>query len=118
MRVIDLIVLRCDGHMVLVNDPRGFRSHLIFSSPEQKAQESFSDQSSLSVVCRLCCRWRRWLCRNFSHLHPLLQNHLINFNQTWHNASFGEGIQVCSNEGPCPFPRGDNYHIARIHWQN
>ena len=28
------------------------------------------------------------------------------------------GIQVCSNEGPRPFPRGDNYKIAKIHWQN
>ena len=27
-------------------------------------------------------------------------------------------IQVCSNEGPCPFPRGDNYEIAKIHWRN
>ena len=29
-----------------------------------------------------------------------------------------KGIQVCSNEGPCPFPRGDNFEIAKIHWQN
>ena len=29
-----------------------------------------------------------------------------------------KGIQVYSNEGPCPFPRGDNYEIAKIHWQN
>ena len=28
-----------------------------------------------------------------------------------------KGIQVCSNEGPSPFPRGDNYQIAKIHWQ-
>ena len=28
-----------------------------------------------------------------------------------------KGIQVCSNEGPCPFPRGDNYEIVKIHWQ-
>ena len=27
-------------------------------------------------------------------------------------------IQVCSNEGPHPFPRGDNYEIAKIHWRN
>ena len=27
------------------------------------------------------------------------------------------GIQVCSNEGPCPFPIGDNYEIEKIHWQ-
>ena len=28
-----------------------------------------------------------------------------------------EGSQVCSNEGPRPFPKGDNYEIAKIHWQ-
>ena len=26
-----------------------------------------------------------------------------------------KGIQVYSNEGLCPFPRGDNYEIAEIH---
>ena len=26
-----------------------------------------------------------------------------------------KGIQVCSNEGLCPFPRGDNYKIAKIY---
>ena len=29
-----------------------------------------------------------------------------------------QGIKVCSNEGPCPFPRGDNYEIVKIHWRN
>ena len=29
-----------------------------------------------------------------------------------------KGIQVCSNEGPCPFPRGDNYKIVKIHRWN
>ena len=27
-------------------------------------------------------------------------------------------IQVCSDEGPGPFPKGDTYKIAKIHWQN
>ena len=27
-----------------------------------------------------------------------------------------KGIQVCSNEGPRPIPRRDNYEIAKIHW--
>ena len=27
-------------------------------------------------------------------------------------------IRICSNEGPCPFPRGDNYELAKIHWRN
>ena len=26
-----------------------------------------------------------------------------------------KGIQVCSNEGPRPFPWGDNYKFAKIH---
>ena len=33
------------------------------------------------------------------------------------NHLWGKGIQVCTNEGPCPFPREDNYHIAKIHWK-
>ena len=37
---------------------------------------------------------------NFSHFH--FQNHWANFNQSWHEASLGEGD---SNEGPCPLPR-------------
>ena len=28
------------------------------------------------------------------------------------------GIQVYSNEWPRPFPRGDNYEIAKTHWWN
>ena len=27
-----------------------------------------------------------------------------------------KGIQVCSNKGLCPIPRGDNSEIAKIHW--
>ena len=29
-----------------------------------------------------------------------------------------KGIQVCSNDGLRPFPRGDNYEIVKIHWRN
>ena len=28
------------------------------------------------------------------------------------------GIQVCSNEEPRPFARGDNHEIAKKHWRN
>ena len=28
-----------------------------------------------------------------------------------------KGIQVGSNEGLCPFPKGDNYKIAKLHLQ-
>ena len=31
---------------------------------------------------------------------------------------WGKGIQVCSNEGPNPFPRGGNDKIAKIHKWN
>ena len=32
--------------------------------------------------------------------------------------SWVKGFQVCSNEGPCPFPRRDDYEIVKIHWWN
>ena len=31
---------------------------------------------------------------------------------------WGRGIQICSNEGPRPFPRRNYYEIAKIHWLN
>jgi hypothetical protein len=37
-----------------------------------------------------------------------LYNHWANFNQTWHKSLFGEGIEVCSNEGDCASLREDN----------
>ena len=45
----------------------------------------------------------------------LLQNHWANFNQSWHKAALGEGDSICLNEGPRPFPRGDNYEIVKIY---
>ena len=45
-----------------------------------EAQVSFSDR--LSSVVRLSVY--------FSHLHLLLKNHWLSFNQTWHKASLGE----------------------------
>ena len=46
----------------------------------------------------------------------LFQNQWANFNQTWHKAFSSKGNHICSNEGPHPFPRGENYDIAKIHW--
>ena len=54
---------------------------------------------------------------NCSHFHLLLQNHLANFNQTWHKTCIGEGDSSLFNEGPRPFPRGDNYEIAKVQEQ-
>ena len=86
----------------------------VFSSPELKAQVSFSDHLS-SVrpsVCLSVC-----LSVNFSHFHLLLQNHWANFNQTCHKASLGEGDSSLFKWRARPFPRGDNYEIVKIHWR-
>ena len=29
-----------------------------------------------------------------------------------------KGIIFCTNEGPCPFPREENYEIEKVHWRN
>ena len=52
----------------------------IFSSPELKAQVSFSER--LSSDCPSVY---------FSHFHLFLQNQSTNFNQTRQKASLGEG---------------------------
>ena len=62
---------------------------LVFSSPELKAQVSFSDHLSFGV-----CLYVRLSVRpsvNFSYFLLLLQNHWANFNQTLYKASLGEG---------------------------
>ena len=49
----------------------------------------------------------------------LLQNYWANFNQTLHKVSLGEGdSSFFQMKGPALFPRGDNYEIVKIHWQN
>ena len=88
---------------------------IFISSPELKAQVSFSDH--LSSICLSVCLSVR-LSVNFSNFSSSSQNHWANFNQTWHKASLGRGVQFCSKEGPRPFLRGDNYEIAKINWQN
>ena len=82
----------------------------VFSSPELKAQVSFSDHLS-SVVCPSVC-----LCK-FSHFHLLLQNHWANFNQTWHKVSEGEGDSRLFKWRPRPSQRGDNWELIKINWQ-
>ena len=46
---------------------------------------------------------------------PLGQNHWANFNQHKAIHSLVMKTKVCSNEGSHPFPRGDDYEIAKIH---
>ena len=69
---------------------------------------SFSDQN-LSVASPCRCRRRRcWCCRKLftfsSSSEPLGTTH-----------PWVKGIQICSNEGSRPFPRGDHYEIEKIH---
>jgi hypothetical protein len=50
----------------------------VFSSPELKAQVSFSDRPLSGVRLSVC---------ELLHFRLLLQNHWTNFNQTWHKSS-------------------------------
>ena len=73
----------------------------IFSSPEPKAQVSFSDKN-LSVVSH-CRRRGCWRCRKlftFSSTGPISTE--LGTKHPW-----VMGIQVYSNEGSHPFSRGD-----------
>ena len=82
---------------LVVQKKKDFTS-MYFSSAELKAQVSFSDRY-LSVVCHCHCH------KLFTYSSSLRR---ANFNQTWHKAFLGEGNSSSSNEGPRPFPRGDN----------
>ena len=76
---------------------------------------SFSDQN-LSVVRRYRRRCRS--CRKlftFSSSSPTTGPISTNHDT---RLPWVKGIQVSSNEGPRPFPRGDNYEIAKMHWRN
>jgi hypothetical protein len=61
-------------------------SIFFFSSPELKAQVSFSDRPLSGV--RLSVRLS--VCK-LLHFRLLLQNRWTNFNQTWHKSSLGKG---------------------------
>ena len=73
----------------------------LISSPELKAQVSFSDHI---FVCKLhififFSRTTGPISTKVDTKHPWVM-----------------GIQVCSNEGLHPFPWGENYEIVKIHW--
>ena len=56
-------------------------------------------------------------CVNFSRFR-LLQNHCANFTKLAQNILGWKGFKFSSNEGQRLSPRGDNYEIAKIPWQN
>ena len=55
---------------------------------------------------------------NYSHFLSHLQKHWANYNQTWHKASLGDEDSSLLKWGPCPFPRGNDFEIVKIHWRN
>ena len=79
---------------------------LFISSPEPKAQESFS-YKNLSFVRRRCLCSS--LCRKIFTFSSFLQNHLANISQTGTKPPWVKGNQVCSNEGHRQFlPNSEN----------
>jgi hypothetical protein len=91
--------------------------HIVFSSPELKAQVSFSDRPlsgvRLSVrpsVCpSVCTSVNFYIFDFFSRtVGPILTR--LNTNHPW-----VKGIQVCSKEGDIPSPRGDNRERVKLH---
>ena len=82
-----------------------FHSALLdFSSPEPKAQVSFSDQN-LCVVRRRCRKLFIFFSRTTGPVSTKLET----------TYSWVKRIQISSNEWSHPFPRGDNYEKAKIH---
>ena len=77
---------------------------LIFNSSELKDQMSFIC-SSLSLCCLLT--------------YFPLQNHWVNFNQTWHKASLGKSDSNLLKWKATLLitVRGDYGNIVKIHWQ-
>jgi hypothetical protein len=92
---------------------------VIFSSPELKAQVSFSDHRlsvvRLSVYPSICLS-----------VYPSVNFYIFDFfsrttgpilTRLGTNHPWGEGIQVCSNEGDHLSPRGDNSKRVKMHWK-
>ena len=71
-----------------------------FSSPELKALVCFSDRLWYNVRPSVC------MFVNFTHFHVRTTGSILTKLVTMH--PWTKGIQVCSNEDPRPFPRGDN----------
>ena len=64
---------------------------------------------SSSEICSLSIVVVGVVVVNFSQFHLLLQNHLNNFNQTWHKAFLDDGNSILFKWRASPFQRGDNW---------
>jgi hypothetical protein len=85
------------------------KSILLFSSPELKAQVSYSDRL-LSVV-----RLSVYLSVNFYIFDFFSKTTGPILTKIGTNHPLGEGLQVCSNERDCLSPRGDNSERVKMH---
>jgi hypothetical protein len=80
----------------------------LFSSPELKAQVSYSDGRLSVIRPSVCPSVNFYIFDFFSRTTgPILTR--LGTNHLW-----GEGFQVCSNEGDCLSPRGDNNESVKI----
>ena len=97
------IIYRCLNQFG--NACNSFEIFPLFSSPEPKAQVSFSDQN-LSVVrrCSSCC----WHCRKLFTFSSSSPEALGQFQPNLAQSILGWRLDY-SNEGPFIFPWGDNY---------
>jgi hypothetical protein len=83
----------------------------LFSSPELKAQVSFSDRL-LSVVCLSVCLLNIYIFDFFFRTAgPILTR--LGTKHPW-----AKDIQNCTNEGQPLSPRGDNSERVKIHWKH
>ena len=79
---------------------------------QTKLKNSFYFECSSKVVVRLSiCK----LCAFVSSSQKAL-GHFESNSGIKH--SWMKGFQVCSNERPHPFPKGENNEKAKMHWQN
>ena len=84
-----------------------------FSSPESKAQVSFSDQNLSIVRCHRCRH--RHCCQNFSHFHLLLQNQLGPISTKLGTNHLGwREFKFVQMKGSALF---QGKIIAKMHWQ-
>ena len=84
---------------------------LVFSSPDPKAQVSFSDCMLHVVRPRSIC-----LFVNFLHFHLLLENHWVNFNKLGASICGWRGFKFIQMKSQTSLTRRDNNKIGKIHW--
>ena len=112
----ELLICTQNMHNIFNNPHKILKPFYFFiSAPELKAQVSINDR--LLSVCPFVRSFVRPSVCKLSTL-PSSPEPLGQFQLNLAQSILGwREIQVSSNEGPCPFPRGDIYEITEIHWR-